>query len=179
VYDYLGERFLVAVAAQRVAVGLVDELGDRARAVAYYVTGFAVAGSYQAAAYHQHPVVVAFQLLLDYHLARHLVGTPVGSLHLGLAADAERDAAALVTVERLDDDRCAKVGEGSHGVLERVDDLTARHGYPRVSQKLLGQRLVSSYVDGDVTGLVGDSCLDQAAVAAITELHQVGVVEPA
>src|SRR5690606_5925004 len=45
VYDYLGERFLVAVAAQRVAVGLVDELGDRARAVAYYVTGFAVAGS--------------------------------------------------------------------------------------------------------------------------------------
>ena len=66
----LGQQVLVPDAAARILVLDVDELLDRALAVALDMRGAAAGGGDQLAADHQHPVILALDVALDDHAGR-------------------------------------------------------------------------------------------------------------
>src|SRR6185369_12869407 len=98
------QDLLVADAAARVGVRLVDELADGVLAVADHRRGYALGDGRDLAADDQAAVVVAGDEGLDDEVARAalLPGAGEGGADVVVGAQVEVDAAAVVAVERLD-----------------------------------------------------------------------------
>jgi hypothetical protein len=172
-----GQDLLVADAAARVAVDLLDQLRDRALAVADDVARHALGDGDHAAADDEDAVVEAGDVVLDDDGARVLLGLlERGSDGLG-GLEVDRDAAAMVGVERLDDDGVPEALGGGHGPFGGADDLLARDRQAEVPEDLVGLLLVGGDADGDVAGLGGDRRLDPLLVAPVAELHQRLIIE--
>ena len=87
-----GQHLLVADAAPRIAVHLLDQLLDRVRAVAHHVARHALRHGDELAVDHQHPVVVAGDEALDDDAAAVLPRDLERPAHLVRGGDVDRDA---------------------------------------------------------------------------------------
>ena len=173
-----GQHLLVADAAARVLVHDLDQLLDRALAVADDVAGHALGGGDQLAVDHQQAMVEAFEEALDQHGAAVLAGGGEGRLDLLLVHQADADAAAMIGVERLDHDREADAPGGRGRVLGVVDHALLGHGQAEIAQQPDGLLLVRGELDRDVRRRAGDRGLDPLLEAAVAELDQALAVQP-
>jgi hypothetical protein len=149
-----GHHLFVADAATRILVHLLDQLLDRVHAVADDMGGDALGDRDQLAVDHQDAVVVALEELLDddvaaLGLAQRLVEAEAELL---FRSDADRDAAAVIAVERLGDERVAQPARLPHRLLGRAHDDAARHRDAVVVEQLLGLILVARDIDRDQRG---------------------------
>ena len=172
------EHLLVADAAARIAVHDVDELRDRVLAVADDVTGHALGDRDELAVDDEHAVIEAGEEVLDDDAARVLARLLERGAHLVAVLQIERDAAAVVGVERLHDDRDSRGARRRVAAASAVaHDALARHRQAEVAEDAVGLLLVGGDLDGDVARLGGDRGLDALLVLAVTELHEAVVVE--
>ncbi len=103
----LAQHVGVVFAAARVGVGDVDQLADRARAVADHLGRLPPGRRHHLAAHDQQAVVVARSVPFDQDGTALLQGRLVGGHDLLARRQVRRHAAALVAVLRLDDHRPA------------------------------------------------------------------------
>ena len=172
------ERVVFGQAAARVVVDLrIDQLGHVQLAIAHHPGRLAARGGDQLAADHQHAVLVAADVALDDHLAAMAVGHRPGGLDLGLRAQVERDAAAVVAVGRLDHHRQADVLRRVPGLGRAGDDLAFGHRHADRLEQALGQIFFAGDAFGNGAGEVGLGGPDAALALAVAELHQVAVIE--
>ena len=172
-----GQHLLMADAAPRVAVHLLDQLGHGLLAVADDVAGDPLGDGDQLAIDHQHAVVEALDEGLDDDRVAVLAGALEGGLDLLFVGQPDADAAAVIGVERLDHHRIADALGLGDGVARVVDQLLARHRQAEIAEDADGLLLVRGDRDRDVPGLAGDRRLDTALEAAMAELDQALVVE--
>ena len=109
-------------------------------------------------------------------------GSPTGASgrppHVGLGAQVQVDAAAVVAVERLDHDRDSPSGSAASHRL--VGDRTVSErgtGTPGGAEQVVGERLVRGDVDRDRWRPRGHGGADALLVDALAELHQAVPVE--
>ena len=99
---------------------------------------------------HQKPVVVALQHGLHYH--RRPLG--IGGLECGsdtvLGSDIDGDAAAMIAVERLDDDRITDSVGGTYRLVHVVDQPLLRRRQAEIGKQPVGEILVRRDFNGDV-----------------------------
>ena len=177
-----GEHLLVADAAARVGVGLVDQLADGADAVADDVRGHPLGERDHPAADDEHAVVLAGDERLDDDpaapgllLARS--GTPRVTL-VGVL-EVEHHAAAVVAVQRLARRRGSRSGCATRTACSAVrTDSDRGTGRPADREQPGGQLLVAGDVDGERRGLRRHGRADALLVDALAELHQRVLVEP-
>ena len=171
------EHLLVSDAATRIAVDLLDQLLDRLAAVAHDVARHAARDRHQLAVDHEHAVVEALDEALDDDRAAAFARVIEGRAHLIVVRQADRDALAVVGVERLCDHGVADLVRRAHGLRRVVDQLLARNRQPQVAEDAVGLLLVGSQLHRDVPGLAGDRGLDALLVATEAQLHQAVAVE--
>jgi hypothetical protein len=172
------EREVLGQAAARVGVDLaVDELDDAVLAVAVHPGRLAARGRDDLPADDQHAVLVAADVALHQHRRALGIGELEGGLAVGFVRDVQRDAAAMVAVAGLDDDRQADVLGDFPGLRRRLHLLAFGHRHADGLQQGLGQVLVAGDALGDGAGHVGLGRPDAALARAVAELHQVAVVQ--
>jgi hypothetical protein len=175
-----GQDLLVADAALRVAVHFGDQLLDGHRAVAHHMAGHPLGHGDQLAVDHQHAVVEAFDEAFDDDrpaAAVVLQGVLEGGRHCLAVGQPDRDAPAVVGVERLDDHRVADAFGGAHRVFRDIDQALAGYRQAEIGQDLDGLLLVGGQLDGDVMGFAGDRGLDAPLETSVAQLDQAAVVE--
>ncbi len=129
------------------------------------------------AVHHKNAVVVARDVVLEDHGRAVFDRLFKCRGHLLRVLQVQRYAAAVIRIERFDDDR-EPDSLGSGDSLRRfVDDRLARHGQPEIGQDLVGERLVASDVDGDVCRFARNRRLDPPLVFSVTELYEGLIVE--
>ena len=101
-------------------------------------------------------------------LARHGVAVR----HFLITGQADGNAAPVVAVVRLGDDRKADTLRGAHRLRFALHQLLLRHRQPESGKDLVGLLLVTGELDGDMRGAPGDGRLDALLVLAVAELHQ-------
>src|SRR5690606_9621370 len=92
--------------------------------------------------------------------------------------EVDRDAAAAVGVERLDDDGQPDPPRRAHGLALGVDELLARDRQAEVREDVPCVLLVRGHLDGDVARLARDRGLDPLLVLSVAELDEAVAVEP-
>ena len=162
-----------------VGVGDVDQLGHGVLAVADDVGRHPLGDGLHPATHDEAAVVAAGDEGLHHHAAP--AGLALGDVEGGAdgvgAAEVQAHAAAVVAVQRLDDDRVADpVGRRDRG-LHRAHRLAARHRQPRRREQLGGEVLVAGDVDRERAGPRGHGGPDALGVDALAELHQGVLVE--
>mmetsp|Transcript_21531 Transcript_21531/g.83652 ORF Transcript_21531/g.83652 Transcript_21531/m.83652 type:complete len:403 (+) Transcript_21531:542-1750(+) len=140
--------------------------------------GLAARRGHHLAAHHQHAVLVAADIAFHQHRGSLGVGQLEGGLAVGLGGDVEGDAAAVVAVARLDDDRQADVLRHLPGLGSGLDLLALGHRHADGLEQGLGQVLVAGDALGDGAGHVGLGRPDAALTLAVAELDEVAVVQP-
>ena len=132
-------------------VHLVDQLLDRVLAVADDVARHALGDRDQLAVDHQHAVVVAGDEALDDDAPAVLPGDVEGGAHLLGGREVDRDAAAVVGVERLHHHRVADPLRRGHRVVGALHQPLRGTGRPRLPR----MRLVSSLSEASSTAMCG------------------------
>ena len=173
-----GEHVLVAFAAARVGVDGVHQLPNRGMPVADDLGRHASRSGHHALADHEHAVVVAFDVLLDDHLAPELqraVERGLHSVRTSHSTHPRRHALAVVAAKRFqhhpsaDAMRCGQCG------FERGHRATLRHRQAGLAQQALGHFLVAGNADRDVAGLARQCGLDALLLRAPAELEHAGM----
>ena len=92
--------------------------------------------------------------------------------------EVERDAAPVVRVERLHDDRDIRAARPRAAAASAVRTTRWRgHGQAEVAEDAVRLFLVGGDLDGDVARLGRDRRLDALLVLAVAELHEAVVVQ--
>ena len=172
------QHLLVADAAARVLVHDLDQLRHRVRAVAHHVTWRAARGRDHLAVHHQQSMVVAFEVGLDDNRARLLARHRIALRDLLVAGESYRDAAPVVAVVGLGDDRETDAASRTHRLRLALHELLPGHGQPQRRQDLVRLFLVARELDCDVRSPARDGRLDALLVPAMPELYQRLVVQP-
>ena len=162
----------MADAAARVLVDDIDELLDRVLTVGDHVPRSAARRRHQRAVHHQQAVVIALEERLDDHRTRVLARHVEALLHFLVGSEADGDAAAMIAVVGLGDQREAHAPRGAQRLGGAVHQLLPGHRQPQTRENLVGFLLVAGELHGDVRGATGDGRLDALLVPAVTELHQ-------
>ena len=170
-------------AAVGIAVGVLDEGPDRARAVADDDVVLSARRGHHRLPHHEQPVGDAARELLHDHAAGAAVVLVDGDLegvgHVVAVADPEGDAAAMVAVARLDDHRVAEVARRGAGLLDRLRHAAARHRHPHLLEEHAGHLLVLGEGLGDGAGGVGLGGPDAAPPDPLAELAEAVVGDAA
>ena len=173
-----GHHLLVADAAARVLVDLLDQRPHGVRAVADDPPGCAPRRGDQFTAHHQQPVVVAVQVGLDDDAAAVFCGGLEALAYLVGGRQPDADAAAVVAVEGLGHDRGAQAFSRTNGTVGTANQFLLRHRQAAVGQDLVGLFLVLRELHRDVAGAAGDGGLDALLVLAVAQLDQALFVQP-
>ena len=136
-------------------------------------------GGDEPAADDQEPIIVAGDVRLDKDAGAFLARGGVGVDHLLARAQIGGDAAAVIAVLRLDDDRQANLLGGVPGIVGVGDGPALRHRHADRVQQGARQLLVLSDHLGDGAGGVGLGGADAALPEAVAKLHETAAVEPA
>ena len=124
-------------------------------------------------------VLAGDERLHDAHpAARLLLGDRERLAHVVVVLQVEADAAAVVAVERLDDDREADPAGRGHGLVGGAHRLLLGHRQPGRAEQLGREVLVGGDVDRDRAGLGGHRGADPLGVDALAELDEGVLVEP-
>jgi hypothetical protein len=122
-----GQHLLMPDASAGVPVDLVHQLFDGVYPVAHDVSGHPECHGHQLAIDHQHPVVIAGDEALDDDASAVLAGDIEGVSYLFGCREMNRDAAAVIGIERLHHDRVADPFGGGHGVVRGLNQALLRH----------------------------------------------------
>src|SRR5574343_103655 len=174
------QRMQFGIAAARVGIDLAgDQFDDRGLAVAGHRDQVAAVGGDQLAADDQQAVFDALDRAFDQYAGAFLDGDGVGLGDFLAGHQVDEDAAPVVAVGRLDDDREADVLGGIAGIFGIIDLAAFGDRHADRGNQFLGQVLVARDGFGDGAGLVGFGRPDAAHRGAVAELDQVAVVEQA
>ena len=174
----LGELLLVTDAAARVAVERLDQLLDRALAVADDAARHAQGRRFELAVDDQQAMVEALDHLLHQHAVREFLRDVVGDLKFVFVAHVHGHALAVIAVDRLEHDRVADLLRRLDRAVELVDQPLFRHRQAEVAEDAIGQRFVLGDLGRDHRGVAGRRGLDALLVLAVAHLDQALVVEP-
>ena len=167
-----GQHLLVADAAARIGVDLVDQVRDRALAVADDVARRALGRGDEFAVDHEQAMVVAGEIGLDDdRVGMFLRGLEAGD-HVFVLGDRDRDAAAVVAVVRLGHDRAAEPARGAQGGFLGAHEFLLRHWKSERSKNLVRLFLVAGEFDCDMRRASRDRGLNALLVLAVAELHE-------
>ena len=173
------ERKFFLEAAPRVAVELaVDQLNHVRRAVARDGDDLATRCRHHAAADHQQPMLMAANEALDHHVAALGFGYGKSGFDFFACIEFERHPPAMVGVRRFHHHWQTDVFGRAPCLLGIGDDLAFGHRHAAALQQRLGQLLVAGYRLADGTGVIGLSRPDALLACAVTQLHQIAVVQP-
>ena len=173
------QRKFFGLAPARIGVELlVDQRLHRMETVAGDPQAFAARRRHHPAAHHQHPVLVAGDEAFNDDLAALGIGHTKSLFDIGLFAQLQRHAPAVVGVRRFHHHRQTDVLCGLPRVGGVVHHPAFGHRHTSGLQQAFGQVFVAGDVFGDGAGEVGLGGPDTALTRAVTELHQVAVVEP-
>ena len=163
--------------APRVRVDLRHQGGDVVHAVPGHLGGGEL-GRDDPAAHDQGAVVGAADILLDQDQPAVLPGH--GERGAGFRRrDGDEHVAPVVAADRLDHHGTAEVVEGRHGLLGAAHGDALGHRNARRDQELLGHGLVAGDVHAYGRGLLGARRPDQPPAAAVAQLEQGHVGQPA
>jgi len=174
-----GEHLLVPDPAPRVQVRDLDQLPHGVLSVAHHVRGHALGDRHHPSPHHEHAVVVPRDERLHHDPSvpglsqRVLEGRPDG-LPVG---EVQPDAATVIAVQRLGDDRIADALGGGGGLVRAANHLAPRHRETRRREELVRHLLVRRDVDREGRGHRRHGGADPLLVLALTELDQRGFVE--
>ena len=168
----------MADSAARVLVDDIDELRDRAHAIAGDVTGCTARRGNQFAIDHQQPVIVAFHEGFHDDRARMFARHVETLRYLRIGGEADGNSAAVIAVVGLGHHRKADALAGAHRLALGLHQLLLRHRQAERGEDLVGLFLVAGELDGDVRRAAGDRGLDALLVLAVAELHQRLIVQP-
>ena len=172
------QRELFFGAAPRVAVELaVDQLHHGRAAIPRDGDHLATCSRNHLATHHQQAVFLAGDKTLDHHVAAFGLGYGEGRHDFLAGGQLQRHTTAMVGVRRLHGHRHADVLCGLPGLLRAGHHLPFGHGHTAGLEQALGQILVAGDTLGNRTGLVALGRPDAALRSAITQLHQVAVVQ--
>ena len=172
------QHLLVADAAPRILVHDLDQLHDGVLAVADDVPRRAPRRRDQLAVDDQQAMIVAFEERLDDHRARMLARDVEAVRDFRVRRQPDGDAAAVIAVVRLGDDRIADAIRGAHGLSVALHQLLPRHRQSERREDLVGLFLVARQLHRDVRRAAGDRRLDALLILAVAELHERLIVEP-
>ena len=173
-----GHHSLMAVAAARVAIHGFDELRDRRDAVAGHAGRHAPGHGDHLAVDDEDAMIGALEKLLDDHAPAVAGGGRETEAQLVGGADAGGDAAAVIAVDRLGDERKTESFRHGFGLFGAAHHLAARHGDAAFAEQLLGCVLVAGQLDRNQWRAAGDRRAQPLLLHAITELDEALVVEP-
>ena len=165
-------------AAARVLVHDLNELHDGVLAVADDMSRRAARRRDQLAVDDQQPMIVAFEKRLDDHRARVLARDVEAVRDFRVGREANGNAAAVIAVVGLGDDREADAPRGAHRLRFVLHQLLRGTGRPKRREDLVGLFLVAGKLHGNVRRPAGHRRLDALLVFAVAELHERLVVEP-
>ncbi len=151
----------------------------RRTAVADDVGRLAQGGGDETVADDQQTIIGAGNERLDEDAGAFLAGGVVGADDLLARAQVGGDAAAVIAVLRLDDDRQAEFLGGAPGVVGVGDGPALRHRHADRAQQSARQLLVLGDHLGDGTGAIGFGGADAALQRAVAELDETAAVEAA
>jgi hypothetical protein len=175
-----GEHLLVADTAARVGVGRVDQLLDRAGAVAGDRGRHPLGDGGHPAVDDQAAVVLADDQRL--HDDPPATGLALGDLErladLVVVLEVQADPATVVAVEGLDHDRVADPVRRAHALVRRTHGLLFGDRQARRTEQAGREVLVGGDVDRDRAGLRGHRGADPLGMDALAELHEGVLVEP-
>ena len=120
----------------------------------------------------QQAVIIAFEVGLDDHRARDLLGLVETGDHFVVVHQADRDAAPVVAVVGLGHHREADAFRRTHGAGLALHQFLTRYRQAERAQDLVGFLLVAGEFDRDVRRLAGHGRLNALLVFAVPELHQ-------
>ena len=173
----------VVRAAERVAVGVVDERADRAHAIANDDVVLTTGRRHAPLPHDEEAMGNAMGELLDNHAAGAAVIFADGDLerlvHVVVVTDPKRNAAPVIAVARLDDDGEAELGGGQAGLLDARRHPAARHRHPDLLEEHAGHLLVLRQRLGDGAGGVGLGGPDPSLPHPLAELAEAVVGDPA
>ena len=126
------------------------------------------------AADHEAAVVAAGDVRLHDHVAAAALAQRLGPRGAdgGLVPQVQRDAPAVVAVERLDDARVAQAAGRGDGLVLGLHHLRARHREARRIEEAVGQLLVRRDVHRDAARPAGHRGADPLLVDALAELDE-------
>ena len=101
----LGKCCRVTIAAQGVLINLVNELGNRVRAIADYIWWVSTCGSDEFVTNHEHPEVVTRNVLFDNDVPANVARNRKGFCQLFACLDVDCNTFALITIAGLNDNR--------------------------------------------------------------------------
>ncbi len=173
------EHLLVSDPSTRVQVRDLDQLTDRVLPVADHVRRHTLGDRHHPSPHHEHPVVVALHEGLHDdpavpRLSERMFEPPPHGL---LVEEVQPDAAPVIAVQRLRDDRIADAQGRSDGVVGAANHLAARDGKTRRREQLVRHLLVGRDVDREGRRHRRHRGADPLLVFALTELDQRGLVE--
>ena len=172
------EHLLMADAAARILVHDLDEIGDGVHAVARDVAGRAPGRRDELAVDDQQAMIVALEEGLDDHRARVFPSRREALHDLRVARQADRNAAAVITVVGLGNHRVADAARGAHRLRVALHQFLPRHRQAERGEDLVRFLLVAREFDGDVRRAPRHRRLYALLVASVAELHERLVVEP-
>ena len=164
----------------RIFVHPINQLRDGTASIPFDVTGNPLSDGYQFVIDHQHAMIHALDVALDQHTAPACVftGSQVGRVDLLILDEINRDAAAMICVQRFDHNRVAYGPGRSYCLAFRENQPLLRHGQAQIPQQIVRVLLVTGNFYRDVRGLAGDRGLDALLESPVSELHQGVLVEP-
>jgi hypothetical protein len=158
-------------ATARVAIGHLDEVLDRAGAVADDLRRDPLDHPDQLAVDDEHAVVGAGDVVLD-EWDPAGCGEVEGGAHLRRVVEPDRHALAHVALVGLDHHRVADPLGRRHGPLRGVGPLLERHGESERRQQAVRVLLVLGDLAAEMSGVAGVRAPHALLEAALTELDQ-------
>lgn len=159
----------MAPAPPRIKIERLDQLADRALAIAQDLRGCAFGDGDDLPAHHKYAVVVSLDLALDDDPARVRRGMFKGRSDRLRADGANAHAAAMISIERLYDDWAAQAARERDRLFSRAHDPALGNGNAGLAKQRLGQRLVASGLHADVGRRTCDARPHQLLATAVAK----------
>src|SRR5205085_10527308 len=118
------------------------------------------------------------EALLDDHAAGMAGGRGEAEAQLLFRPDAGGHASAVITIERLGDERIAEPPRRGLRLLGAAHDLAARDRKPAFGEAALGRVLIARQFDRHQRGAACDGGANSLLTGAVAKLHETLIVEP-
>ena len=155
----------------------LDQFGHGVHTIAHHAGGFTFVGSCHMVADHQESVFLAQNEALHNDFAAFGQCNVVSGGNVFLFGELQRYASGMVAIGRFDTHRQADVLSSFPSGHGAVHDLAFRHRHATHAEQLLGQVFVFGNAFSNGASAVGFGCPDPALLGAVSQLHQVAIVQ--
>ena len=167
----------MAHTAPRVIVDDSDKLLDRILAVTDNMPGHPLCGSDQFTVDDEDSVVISFNVTLNHDRAAVLAGLFKPGFYFTISPQVDRDAASVVTGQRLEHHWQSYARCRAHRVARATHNYLLRNRQAKIAQNTVCFFLVRRKFHCNVAGTSRRCRLDTLLIAAMTELHKTVSIE--